>query len=399
MKRAQLHWLVGLSSVVAAAALAACSGSDAPANSGQAGAGSPGQAGSGTSGAAPAGGSPATGTGGSGVAGSGVAGSGVAGANTSGGMSSTGGSPAGGGGSSAGGAAGKGGAAGAAGGGTAGGTASGMSTGCGKMPTISSDMYNNGKNIPITAANLQRRYILSVPANYSNTKPYRLIIAWHQRDGNDNQMYANKYYHLQPLDKDGTTIFVAPNGQLNGKPCTGTGNGESSCGWPNPNDSDMALGDAVVAQVEENFCIDTNRIFATGWSFGGSMSYANACERPLGADKGYIRAIAVYSGSQLSGNCKPSKPVAYYASHGTHDSVLPYANGLTLAQNFAMANGCTWATPTAVTSGNHMCTDLMGCMSGYPEEFCSFNGDHTPDPSDGGMSWEYANVWKFFSQF
>jgi hypothetical protein len=92
-------------------------------------------------------------------------------------------------------------------------------------------------------------------------------------------------------------------------------------------------------------------------------------------------------------------PVAYYASHGTHDGVLNYSQGISLAQDFAKANGCTWATPTAVMSGNHVCTDLMGCKSGYPEQFCSFNGDHTPDPSDGGMSWEYANVWKFFSQF
>jgi poly(3-hydroxybutyrate) depolymerase len=283
-----------------------------------------------------------------------------------------------------------------------GGMASGMSSGCGKMPTITADMYNNGKNIPITAAGLQRRYILSVPTTYVNTKPYRLIIAWHQRDGNDNQMYANKYYHLQPLDTGATTIFVAPNGQVNNKPCVGTGNGESGCGWPNnnPADADMLLGDAVVKQVEESFCIDTNRIFATGWSFGGSMSYANACERPLGAANGYIRAIAVYSGAQLSGNCKPTMPVAYYASHGTNDTVLNYdTGGMPLAQNFAMANGCTWATPTKVTSGNHVCTDLMGCKTGYPEEFCSFNGGHTPDPSDGGGSWEYANVWKFFSQF
>ena len=165
----------------------------------------------------------------------------------------------------------------------------------------------------------------------------------------------------------------------------------------------MALADAVVAEVESNFCIDTNRIFATGWSYGGSMSYQTACERPLGAANGFVRAIAVYSGAQLSAGgaaCTPSKPVAYYASHGTSDSVLNYSNGLTLAQNFAKANGCTWATPTKVTSGNHVCTDLMGCMSGYPEQFCSFNGDHTPDPRDGSAaSWEYANVWKFFSQF
>lgn len=317
---------------------------------------------------------------------------------SAGGMFGSGGSGHGGGMSSAGsGGTGSGGMSSAGSGGAA--LGSGMSAGCGKAPTIASDMYNNGKNIPITAANRQRRYILSVPTNYDNKKPYKLVIAWHQRDGNDNQMYRNKYYHLQPLAND-TTIFVAPNGQLNGSPCVGTGNGEGSCGWPNTGDSDIALADAVVKQIEENFCVDTNRIFATGWSYGGSMSYATACERPLGAANGYIRAIAVYSGARLSGSCTAKMPVAYYASHGTHDSVLNYSNGLTLAQDFAKANGCTWATPTAVTSGNRVCTDLMGCKSGYPEQFCSFNGDHTPDPSDGaGTSWEYANVWKFLSQF
>lgn len=283
----------------------------------------------------------------------------------------------------------------------------GKSAGCGKMPTISSDMYNNGKNIPITVGAMQRRYILNVPKNYNNMTAYKLIIAWHELNGNDNEMYANSYYHLLPLSMD-TAIFVAPNGQKNGAPCTGTGKGDSGCGWPNGQDADMALADAVVKTLEDNFCIDTNRIFATGWSFGGSMSYQTACERPLGAANGFVRAIAVYSGSMLSGNCKPTMPVAYYASHGTKDSVLCYdsmstgcqtGNGMLLAQNFATANGCTWATPTKVTSGSHMCTDLMGCKSGYPEQFCSFNGDHTPDPSDGGQSWEYANVWKFFSQF
>jgi hypothetical protein len=86
-------------------------------------------------------------------------------------------------------------------------------------------------------------------------------------------------------------------------------------------------------------------------------------------------------------------------SHGTQDSVLQYSGGVSMAQNFAKANGCTWATPTEAT-GNHVCTNLTGCMPGYPVEFCSFVGPHTPDPSDGGGgSWEYQNVWTFFSQF
>jgi poly(3-hydroxybutyrate) depolymerase len=258
---------------------------------------------------------------------------------------------------------------------------------------------------------MQRRYILSVPTNYDKTHPYRLVIAYHQRDGNDKQMYANGYYHLKDLANN-STIFVAPNGQLNGAPCAGTSaQGESNCGWPNTNNSDLALADAMVAQLEENFCIDKTRIFATGWSYGGSMSYKTACERPEGGTADwYVRGIAVYSGSQLSGNCTPTKPVAYYASHGVGDSVLCYeqgstgcqvGNGLQLFQNFAQANGCTYATPTKVTSGNHVCTSLAGCNTGYPTQFCSFNGDHTPDPKDPGQSnsWEYQAAWNFLSQF
>ncbi len=273
------------------------------------------------------------------------------------------------------------------------------SAGCGKAPTIPTAQYNNGTHIAITAANMQREYILNVPTTYDNTHPYKFVIAYHELNGNDDEMYKNKYYHLLPLAND-STIFVAPNGQQNNKNCTAAG----GCGWPNPNDSDMLLADALVAQIEENFCIDTSRIFATGWSYGASMSYETACERPLGGTTngvaGYIRGIAIYSGAQLSGSCKPSKPVAYYASHGTNDTVLNYSNGLSLLQNMASVDSCTATTPTKVTSGNHVCTNFMGCAAGYPVEFCSFNGPHTPDPTDPGMpSWEYQNVWTYLSQF
>jgi hypothetical protein len=72
-----------------------------------------------------------------------------------------------------------------------------------------------------------------------------------------------------------------------------------------------------------------------------------------------------------------------------------------MAQNFAKTDGCTWTDPTMVTSGNHVCTNMTGCSAGYPVEFCSFNGPHTPDPMDPNQhtSWEYQNVWTFLSQF
>jgi poly(3-hydroxybutyrate) depolymerase len=271
------------------------------------------------------------------------------------------------------------------------------------MPTIASSMYNNGNPISITAASKQRRYILSVPANYDNTKPYRLVIAWHQLDGNDKQMYQQNYYWLKDIaDAASSTIFVAPNGEKNGTPCTGTGNGESGCGWPDSSGSNVALADAVVAQVEENFCIDKKKIFANGWSYGGSMSYRTACSRPLGGTGTWgVRAVAIYNGAAnlSSGGCTPSKAVAFYASHGTNDTVLTYDGGVSMATTYAKLNGCTAMTPSRA-SGNHVCTNYAGCTAGLPVEFCSFVGPHTPDPPrEGGNRWQPQEVWKFFSQF
>jgi poly(3-hydroxybutyrate) depolymerase len=378
--RSVIHLVIW--SAAAALSVAGCSG---PGTTG----GSTGTGGAGAAGATGSGGS-LGGSGGSSGQGGGAGSGGSAGAGTAGADA---------------GATGGAGTGGTGGGGTGGGTGgsgtSGMSAGCGTAPTIPSSQYNNGKPISITAANMQRRYILSVPTNYDNKHAYRLVISFHQRDGNDIQNYSWQYYGLLPLANN-TTIFVAPNGQLNGAPCAGTGNGETGCGWPNPNNSDLALADAVVAQIEASFCVDTNRIFATGWSFGGAMSYETACARPLGATNGYLRAIAVYSGSAqiTAGPCPPHNPVAYYASHGTNDNVLPYAGGVSMAQSFATANGCTWAAPTQAT-GSHVCTNLAGCMSGYPVEFCSFVGPHTPFPDTGQNpgSWGPGEAWKFLSQF
>lgn len=293
----------------------------------------------------------------------------------------------------------------------------GMSAGCGKAPTIASSMYNNGNPINITAAGLQRRYILRVPTNYDNTKPYKLVIAYHARDSNDHSEYKENFYGLSPLSNN-TTIFVAPNGQLNGAPCAGTGTGESGCGWPNTKDQDMQLADAVVQQVEENFCIDTNRIFATGWSYGASMSEQTACERPLGGTQATwgVRAVATYAVAYLSNstNCKATKPVAYYGIHGTCDSVLTYdgsarcstttggeMGGVGIAKTWATVDGCTWAIPKKVTSGAHVCEKLSGCSAGYPVEFCSHSGDHTAYPDNGNesSSWGPAEAWAFLNQF
>jgi len=89
-----------------------------------------------------------------------------------------------------------------------------------------------------------------------------------------------------------------------------------------------------------------------------------------------VRAIAIYSGAQMSGNCTPTTPITYYASHGTHLSVLCYESsstgwqlntrggGIGLAQNLAEVDCCIWEMPTNVTSGTHVCSKLTDAPLG-----------------------------------
>lgn len=76
---------------------------------------------------------------------------------------------------------------------------------------------------------------------------------------------APGYYGLRDLAAE-SAIFVAPNGQNNG--------------WYNSGGVDVTFVDQILAQVQNELCVDESQRFATGFSFGGAMSYALACARP-----------------------------------------------------------------------------------------------------------------------
>ena len=327
----------------------------APAGSGGAAAG--GTVGSG--GASPAGGSASGGALGSGGVGTGGQSSG--GADGSGGLG-TGGN-------------------GAGGGSGGGGSGDAMSEGCGTERTLMNGQRTIGS----------RQYILRVPDDYDNTHPYRLIMAYHWRDGNASQVAnggeggstEDPYYGLWDL-AEGSTIFVAPQGLNNG--------------WSNSNGDDVDLTDAILAEIQGDLCIDTSRIFATGFSFGGGMSYALACAR---AD--VFRGVAVYSGSQLSGCDGGTTPIAYFAAHGANDDVLNISQGRGLRDHYVDVNGCTAQNPPepGVNSGTHTCTSYDGCSEGHPVRWCAHGGGHNPTEKDSGQSksWVPGEAWTFISQF
>ena len=269
--------------------------------------------------------------------------------------------------------------------------AAGASSGCGKAPALASGTHT------IQSSGQTRSYILRLPSGYDSGHPYRLVFGFHWVGGTMNDVdsggtdgYNWSYYGLRKLaDAAGNgTIFVAPQGDNNG--------------WADPGGQDVTFVDDMLNQFESGLCIDTGQIFSSGFSYGGSMTYALACARPT-----VFRAVAVYSGANLSGCSGGTQPVAYIGLHGIRDNVLPIANGRALRDTFVRNNQCTPQNPPEPAYGSltHIVTAYSGCLPGYPVVWAAFDGaGHDPGPIDGSTgdgwhTWTSGVVWNFFSQF
>jgi poly(3-hydroxybutyrate) depolymerase len=248
------------------------------------------------------------------------------------------------------------------------------SAGCGKSPISGGvkSMTVNGKT---------RQYTLAVPSNYNPNTAYKVVFGFHWLNGNMQAVVNGQYYGLLPLS-GGSTIFVAPNG-LN-------------AGWANQGGEDIKFTDQLLDFAKTNLCIDEKQVFATGWSYGGSMSFSLACSRPT-----VFKAVAAIAGAQLSGCSGGNTPVAYLGIHGAADDVLPIGSGRQLRDKFLGLNGCASknAPEPSAGQGNHIKT-VYSCRAGYPVWWIAHGGGHVPDPKDSGSgsSWAPAEVWSFFTQ-
>jgi poly(3-hydroxybutyrate) depolymerase len=267
---------------------------------------------------------------------------------------------------------------------------SGGTAGCGQAPTLTSGTHT------IQSSGQTRSYILELPSNYNTTHPYRLIFAFHWLGGTAQDVdsggtsgYVWSYYGMEALS-GGSTIFVAPQG--------------INDGWANTNGQDITFVQDMLSQFESGLCIDPSEIFSMGFSYGAAMTYALACAMPT-----VFRAVAVYSGANLSGCSPGTQPVAYIGLHGVEDNVLPIADGRALRDTFVRNNGCTPQNPPEPAPGSltHIVTAYSGCSAGHPVVWAAFDAGHTPAPVDGSsetsgggaQTWTKALVWSFFSQF
>ncbi len=168
---------------------------------------------------------------------------------------------------------------------------------------------------------LERSYILHVPNSYDGSQPAPLVLNFHGGGGDAvNQWRVSGFNQL--ADEEGF-IVVYPNGtgRLGDKVLTW--NGGTCCGYAMTNNiDDVAFVRALVADLQVSYNIDPKRIYATGLSNGGIMSYRLACEA-----SDVFAAIGPVAGTLNYKRCQPGQPVSVIHFHGTDDTHLPYDGG------------------------------------------------------------------------
>ena len=167
---------------------------------------------------------------------------------------------------------------------------------------------------------IDRRFYLYVPNNYSVNLPTPIVFNFHGGGGNPIS-YMNYTSDMRGLAEANNFILIYPEAIAD--PSTGSISWIDKATSGAPRDETLFI-DAIINSINSNYSIDLDRIYACGYSEGGIFSYELACRL-----NNKIAGIASVSGSMLSdsersnlgfSDCLPQHPTAIMLIPGTNDS-------------------------------------------------------------------------------
>jgi polyhydroxybutyrate depolymerase len=246
---------------------------------------------------------------------------------------------------------------------------------------------------------LDRRYLVHVPPSYQPGKPLPLLVSMHGGGGSmEYQASDERYGQISKSDQEGF-IVVFPNGVSplsNG--LLATFNAGTCCGPARDrNVDDVGFIRQIISNLKRQLDIDPDRVYATGMSNGGLMSYRLACEM-----SDTFRAIAPVAGTDNTLSCNPSKPVSVLHIHARNDDHVPFlgGRGSTKKQEavtsfvsvpetisrWVARNGCPTTPKRVLDKPGATCDRYAPCRGGSVVELCvTTNGAH---------SWPGARKWR-----
>jgi polyhydroxybutyrate depolymerase len=168
-----------------------------------------------------------------------------------------------------------------------------------------------------------RTYLVHLPASYSKDKAWPVVLVFHGGGGQGEKM-ASMTGFSRKADREGF-IAVYPNGTGYWQNRFLTWNAGNCCAYAYEyRIDDVGFIRALIGQLKKDFSVDDRRVYATGISNGGMMSYRLACGL-----SDLIAAIGPVAGAQNI-DCEPGQPVSVVILHGTADLYVRYKGGAPL---------------------------------------------------------------------
>ena len=185
-------------------------------------------------------------------------------------------------------------------------------------PSCSTTNYPNLKYCTVQHLDLDREFYVYVPDGLNTPitlAPLLFNLHGYRRQALDFLGYSG----FQSLADEDDFIVIYPQGSI--LPSTGQPHWNDS-GWTSESPAnDLDFISSLIDWAYAEYQIDLSRVYATGKSNGGKMSYHLAC------NLGYrIAGVASVGGSMTPNTyatCSPNQPTAIVHIHGRDDTVVP----------------------------------------------------------------------------
>ena len=240
----------------------------------------------------------------------------------------------------------------------------------------------------------ERRYLLHIPDAYDSPDrkgPAPLVVMLHGRTSNGKQA-ASAYYGWTKLSNQEGFVVAFPTAL--GKPTSW----EAS--WAGKATDDSLFLASLIDELVDELEVDPHRVYMTGHSSGGFMSYSFAATH---GDK--IAAIGPVAGLSVDRG-RPSAPVSVISLHGMSDRVVPYARNrwrvataVESAERFAKHSGCKAVDREELQSGRVHLDRWINAKTGIEVSLYSIEGGDHGWPRGGRRSVEATTlIWEFFKE-
>ncbi|KAG9022573.1 hypothetical protein FRB95_014581 [Tulasnella sp. JGI-2019a] len=231
------------------------------------------------------------------------------------------------------------------------------SPGCG-LNTIT---FNSAGHATRTLAG-NRTYLLHIPTNYNAESAHAVVLSFHGYDGaSSTQETLSQFSNRGVLINDRGIIAAYPQAALGNRTlCDGT-TVEHEPAWEGAPYASADIDDVqftkdILADISNNLCVDSTRIYAAGKSNGGGFVNLLACEPDTAALFAAFAPVsaALYPGTHAFSDCNPGRPIPLINFHGLDDETIPYEGKSyqctgnyttpviqTWRAEWAQRNGCT----------------------------------------------------------